>query len=175
LIAAFGIETALLITGLALPLLAFVLRAPLGRLEAGVAVPEGVYTLLRRLPMFAPLPMATIENLAARATLEERAAGAEIIRQGEDGDHFYVIDDGILDVLVDGRVRAHRGAGECVGEIALLREQPRMATVRAMSPVRLVVLDRTDFLAGVSAHARSARAAEGLADDRLADASVVTR
>lgn len=167
LVAAFGIAAALVVTGLVLPALAVLLSARLGRLEAGAAVSERFYSLLRGLPIFAPLPMATIENLAARAESEEHPTGTEIIRQGDDGDRFYVVDEGTLEVVADGRLRASRGAGECVGEIALLRAQPRMATVRATTPVRLVALDRSDFLAGVSAHARSTRAAELLAAERL--------
>jgi MFS family permease len=167
LVAAFGLTAALVVTGLVLPTLAVLLRARLGRLEAGAAVPERFYSLLRHLPMFAPLPIATIENLAARAETEEHPTGTEIIRQGDDGDRFYLVDEGTLDVVADGHLRASLGAGECVGEIALLRAQPRMATVRATTPVRLVVLDRSDFLAGVSAHARSTRAAELLASERL--------
>ena len=66
-----------------------------------------------------------------------------------------MIDEGTTEVVVDGRVLVHRGAGECVGEIALLRAQPRMATVRATTPVRLVALDRNDFLAGGVLFARS--------------------
>lgn len=169
LVAAFGVEAAVILTGLALPTLAVTLHRRLGRLEAGAAVPERFYSLLRRLPMFAPLPIATIENLAARAGSEKHPPGTEIIRQGDAGDRFYVIDEGTLDVVVDGRIREHRGKGECVGEIALLRDQPRMATVRATSPVRLVALARSDFLGGVSAHARSAQAAELLASERLAE------
>ena len=127
-----------MVVGLALPVLALLLRGRLGQLEAGAVVPERPYSLLRGLPMFAPLPIATIENLATRAESEEHPAGTEIIRQGEDGERFYVIDEGTLDVVADGHLLAHRGAGECVGEIALLRAQPRMATVRATTPVRLV-------------------------------------
>ena len=168
LIALLGLEVTLVVTGLALPSLAVLLRRRLGRLEAGAAVPERAYTLLRGLPMFAPLPIAMIENLATRAETQDHPTGTEIIRQGDEGDWFYVIDEGTLEVVVDGRVLADRGAGECVGEIALLRSQPRTATVRATTPVRLVALDRTDFLAGVSSHARSTRAAEHLADERLA-------
>ena len=171
LVAALGVEATLVVVGLALPVLAVLLRARLGRLEAGAVVPERPYALLRGLPMFAPLPIATIENLATHAESEEHPAGTEIIRQGEDGERFYVIDEGTLDVVADGRLVAHRVPGECVGEIALLRAQPRMATVRATTPVRLVALDRNDFLAGVSAHARSTREAEHLAGRRLEEAA----
>ena len=149
-------------------MLAMLLRRRLGELEAGAAVPERVYALLRALPMFAPLPVATIETLAARAETHDYPVGTKIIRRGEEGDRLYLIDEGTLDVVADGQLLAQRGSGECVGEIALLRDEPRMATVVAATPVRLVELDRSDFVAAVSAHARSTRAAEHLAEERSA-------
>lgn len=167
LVAALGLDATLMVTGLALPALAVVLRRRLRELDAGAVVPERAYALFRGLPMFAPLPIAMIENLATHAAFEQHPAGTEIIRQGEQGEHFYVVEEGTLDVLTDGRLIAQCGAGDCVGEIALLRSQPRMATVLTTSPVRLVVLDRGDFLAGVSGHARSTREADRLAGGRL--------
>jgi hypothetical protein len=113
LIALLGLDVTLVVTGLALPSLAVLLRRRLGRLEAGAAVPERAYTLLRGLPMFAPLPIAMIENLATRAETQDHPTGTEIIRQGEEGDWFDVIDEGTLEVVLDGRVLLHRGAGEC--------------------------------------------------------------
>ena len=62
-----GVEASLVAAGLALPVLAVVLWRRLEELEAEAVVPERAYLLLRELPMFAPLPIATIENLAARA------------------------------------------------------------------------------------------------------------
>lgn len=168
-VAAIGLDAALVAAGLVLPVTALLLRVPLGRLEAGAAVPERPFALLRGLPMFAPLPVATIETLATRARAEAHPAGTEIMRQGEEGDRFYMIDAGSLEVTSDGRLIAGLSPGECVGEIALLRDQPRMATVRSVTDVRLVALDRDDFLAGVSAHARSTHAAHRLASDRLED------
>lgn len=168
LIASLGASGALVATGLALPMLALLLRRRLGELEAGATVPARAYALLRALPMFAPLPVATIETLAARAETHDYPVETKIIRRGEEGDRLYLIDEGTLDVVADGQLLAQRGSGECVGEIALLRDEPRMATVVAATPVRLVELDRGDFVAGISAHARSTRAAEHLAEERSA-------
>jgi MFS family permease len=167
LVSLLGLSAAIVAAGLVLPALAVLLRARLGRLEAGAVVPERAFALLRGLPMFAPLPVATIENLAVSAEERDVEAGTEIIRQGDVGTHLYVVDEGTLDVVADGRPLAQRVAGECVGEIALLHDMPRMATVRAVTAARLLVLDRRTFLAGVSAHARSSHAAEQLAVERL--------
>ena len=174
LVEAAGLSAALVATGLVLPVTALILRASLARLEAGVPVPQMPFARLRGLAMFSPLPVATIETLATRARVEEFPAGTEIVRQGDAGDRFYVIDDGSLTVVADGRQLALREPGECFGEIALLRDQPRMATVRSVTPVRLVVLDRDDFLGGVSAHVRSTHAAERLAAERLEESPAAT-
>jgi MFS family permease len=166
LVALFGLAAALVVTGAVLPALAVLLRGRLARLEAGAPVPERPYALFRALPMFAPLPIATIETLATRAEMMDFAPGTEIIRQGDEGDRFYVIDEGTVAIFVDGQSLGERLCGDCLGEIALLRDEPRTATVRAETAVRLVMLGRDDFLAGVSAHALSTRAAERLADER---------
>ena len=168
-IALLGTSTTLVVTGLVLPLMVLVLRRRLGRLEAGAPVPQRPYVLLRQLEMFAPLPICLIEDLAMRSETHELPVGTQIIRQGDQGDRFWVIDEGALDVSVDGHYMNTRGPGECVGEIALLRSLPRTATVVCSTATRLVSLDRADFLAGVGAHALSTRAAERLADERLAN------
>ncbi len=167
LVGLMGIEASLIVTGAALPVLAVALWRRLEALEAGVVVPARAYALLRALPMFAPLPIATIENLAAHSETESHEAGAEIIRQGDHGEGFWVIDEGTVDVSVDGRKIAQRSAGECLGEIALLRDTPRTATVVAATPLRLIALTRSHFIGGVSAHPRSVHEAETLVDERL--------
>lgn len=164
---AAGLEAAVVLTGLVLPLTAALAWRRLTGLESGLAVPERAYALLRRLPLFAPLPAATVETLAARSETEDRPAGTEILRQGDEGDRFFVVDAGEVEFLAGGRLLSRSGEGACFGEIALLRNVPRTASVRAVTPVRLVALDRADFIAGVSAHPRSSHAAERLADQRL--------
>jgi MFS family permease len=167
LVGAAGLEAAVVLTGLVLPVTALFAWRRLGGLESGVVVPERAYALLRRLPLFAPLPAATVETLATRSASEDRPAGEDILRQGDEGDRFFVVDAGEVEFLAGDRLLSRGGEGACFGEIALLRDVPRTATVRAVTPVRLVALDRSDFLAGVSAHPRSTRAAERLADQRL--------
>ncbi len=171
LLSVLGVEGALVTVGLALPVLALALRRRFSRMEAGIEVPERAYALLRGLEMFAPLPIATLETLAARATFEDLPAGHVLLRQGEPGQTFYVLDQGELDVFVDGRHVDERHSGECFGEIALLRAQPRMATVQAVGDARVLALGRQEFLGAVGSHERSVHAADRLADERTARAA----
>ena len=161
-----GLETAIVVTGLSLPVTALALWPRLGRLEAAVPIPEHAYVLLRGLRMFAPVPVSTIENLAIRSETLTRPAGSVLMRQGDEGDRFYVIESGTVEIEINGDVHVERHTGECLGEIALLRGVPRTATVRAVTPLQLVALDRDDFLDGVGSHAQSRRAAIALADER---------
>ena len=168
LVGLLGIRGAAIAAGLVLPLCAVLIVRRVSGWVAGAAVPERTFGLIRSLPLFAPLPMATLENLALR--LEERSyrAGAPIVRQGETGDSFFVIAEGEVDVEVDGAFRRREGPGEFFGEIALLRDVPRTASVTAVGTVTALVIEREQFLAGVGAHARSSDAAENVAGERLA-------
>jgi MFS family permease len=170
LVGPLGVRWAIVLTGLVLPVLALALRAPLGEFEAGEPVREESFVLLHGLPLFATLPVATVETLAVRSQLGRFSAGADIISQGDEAEGFYVIEQGTVEVFVDGVLRRQETAGEYFGEIALLRGGPRTATVRAVTPVTVVALTRGDFLEGVGSHARSSHAAEAVVVERLAPA-----
>jgi len=168
LVAPLGASRAIVVTGLALPVLAVLLRARLNSFEDGAEVPEAWFRLLRGLDLFSSLPVATIENLALRAQQGRFGEGADIVTQGAEADGFYVIEAGHVEVFVDGVSRREEGPGEHFGEIALLRGGRRTATVRAADPVTVLALAREDFLEGVGGHARSANAAEAIVAERLA-------
>ena len=95
------------------------------------------------------------------------APGEEVFRQGDHGDSFYVIDQGEADMIGDGRLICTLGPGDCFGEIALIRDTLRTATVRARTPLKLHSLDRSHFVAAVTGYRSSAHEAETVAHDRL--------
>ena len=116
--------------------------------------------------MFAPLSLATKERLAAKLIYLSVAAGERVIRVGDVGDRFYVVDNGELDVEVDGRHKTIH-TGDYFGEIALLRDVPRTATVTASTASQLYALQRSDFLAAVTGHQAAESAGHVVVDARL--------
>jgi hypothetical protein len=164
---AIGARSALVVVAALLPAVVLARRARLARLEAGAPVPEREYRLLREHAIFAPLPIADVEYLAR--TVEELRPddGAEVITQGTTGDRFYLIAAGLLDAFEDGEHMRTMSPGDGFGEIALLRDVPRTATVQAQGGVVLLALDRDTFLEAVSSQPPSKRAATRLAEERL--------
>jgi MFS family permease len=163
-----GAETALVVTGLFLPALLAVLGGPLLKIDAAATAPGPELSLLRSSPIFAPLPGTTLEHLAARLVPLRLEPGTVIVREGDPGDRFYLIVEGKVDVSAEGRALSQLGPGDYFGEIALIRDMPRTATVTASTAVVVHVLEREDFLAAVTGHAPSAVAAEQVVSSRLA-------
>jgi MFS family permease len=164
-----GLESALIAVGIFLVVLTGLLARPLVRIDGSAKAPEAdELRLLSRIPIFAPLPGTALEHLATRLVPLRLEPGAVVVREGEAGDRFYLIAEGELDVSTDSTPISALGAGNYFGEIALLRDLPRTATVTARTPVVLYALDRDDFLAAVTGHAPSAEAAEGVVSARLA-------
>jgi MFS family permease len=166
LIDGLGIRWALVVTGAVLPVLAAITWRHLLRIDAESAPPEGV-ELLRKLSIFAPLPAPQLERLASQLVAVDVSAGTDVIRQGEPGDRFYVIESGRFEVAVDGVRTGELGPADFFGEIALLRDFPRTATVKAVTDGRLQALGRHEFLDAVAGHPPSARAADAVVGARL--------
>ena len=123
--------------------------------------------LLVNLPMFAPLPLAVTELLAAEVEPRQFPAGVVVMREGDIGDRFYLITEGSAAVSVQGAARPSLRPGDCFGEIALLRDIPRTATVTAEQPLRTLALSREEFLTAVTGNSMSMTAADALAAQRL--------
>ena len=132
----------------------------LRRLDAGAAVPVEVLTLLMRVPILAVLAPRIVERLARDAVREEVPAGDVVVRTGDPGSRFYVIESGRVDVTVGGVEVRELGAGGWFGENALLHDVPRTATVTALTDVSLWVLDRESFLSSVTSVSTSLELAE---------------
>jgi CRP-like cAMP-binding protein len=171
LVEAFGADTSLIIVGLVLPLLWLLAMRRLRSLDRDAQDAVGL-RLLRGVPLLTPLSETTLERLAASLAEVRLPAGATVVRAGEPGDRFYVIDEG--EVEIEGR---RFGRGESFGEIALLRDVPRTATVTAHTDVVLKAIERDDFIAAVTGHAPAAAAADtviaariGALPDRVAPA-----
>jgi hypothetical protein len=166
LVAALGIRGTLLTLGAALALLALSLWPLLARFEAAAPVGEREFGLLRGVPFLAPLAVATVENLARRAQSVPMTQGETVIREGDRGDRFYVIADGEVEVSEDAQRRRRETAGDFFGEIALLRDVPRTATVVATQSGTLLALERADFLAAITGQPRSTEAAHAVVRER---------
>jgi hypothetical protein len=132
----------------------------------GIARPREL-ALLRGQAMFAPLGPATLEQLAANLVPAHAHAESVVIRQGEHGDHFYIVVAGRLVVEVDGQPVRELGPSASFGEIALLRDVPRTATVRAVDDTELVALGRRPFLEAVTGQPASLGAAEDVVRHHL--------
>ena len=167
LVEGLGVRGAVLAAGCILPVALVPLWRPLARVDAEAPAPAREVELLRALPMFAPLPAAQLDRLA-NALVEVRVpSGATVFEQGDHGDRFYVIVQGSAVVEADGRRLRTLDQGDFFGEIALLRDVPRTATVRATRDLGLMALDRQMFLATVTGDAASAEAAGSIVAARL--------
>jgi CRP-like cAMP-binding protein len=149
------------------PAVCFALRRRLRAVDVGARVPADDLALLRRTSLFEPLPAAAVERLARNSVPAVVEAGTTIIHEGDVGDRVYVIASGEADVSANGSHVATLGPGDHVGEIALLRDVPRTATVVATTGVRLLSLERDVFLRTMTGDEPAHAAAHSAAEDRL--------
>ena len=168
LVDSVGAQAAFVVAGCFLPLTALVSYRALRRLDAGSAVPLDVLALLVRVPILAVLPARILERLARDAIEQEAPAGADIVRQGDVGARFYVIASGRARVDIDGTEIRELGPGDWFGEIALLRDVPRTASVTALTAVILWGLDRESFLPSVAATSSAVEMADSYGRDHYA-------
>jgi hypothetical protein len=167
IVSAFGPRGALVFVGAILPFLTLVTWRRLVEIDQSVAAPVRGLALLDCVPMFAPLSIAAKEHVASTLVPVPVAAGDIVVRAGDRGDRFYIVADGQLEVMADG-LRATLGKHDYFGEIALLRDVSRTATVRAVGDCQLYALERDDFIAAVTGHAAVRAAGEAVVEERLA-------
>jgi MFS family permease len=168
LVSALGTRGALVVSGLLLPALVVPSFAVLRRIDAASTPPARALELLGRVSFFELLPEPALERLVRGAEPLAVRAGEDVVTQGEPGDRFYVVAAGELEVAIDGSAVGMLTEGDSFGEIALLRDIPRTATVRARRDSELLALEREDFLTAVAGYAPSLSSAEAVVGLRLA-------
>ena len=167
-IALVGNRATFAVAGLSLPFVLVILGRAIirgDRLDTGRAAE---LRLLRGIPLRAPRSGPVLERLAAGIIRSSHPAGATVIREGDRGDRFHVVESGALIVSVGGREIRRLGPGDGFGEIALVRDVPRTATITAIDDVRLLDVAREPFVEALGGQHRSRTIAAGLVDDRLA-------
>jgi MFS family permease len=160
LIALIGPRGALIAFGVVAPAVGALWWRRLTAIDATVAVRSDAITLLRTVPMLRPLPVPAIERLAQSVRHEEVAAGATVFEAGDEGDRFYVIASGTVDVLDASTVVRTMGPGEGFGEIALMGGTTRTMTVQAAGPVELYAISAGEFLSAITSIGESRSAAD---------------
>jgi len=161
-----GLRAALAGVGLGVAALALVGLPTMRSLDRRLRRPAGL-DLLEAVPMFAPLTAGVLESLANSLTRVSIAAGDVVLNEGADSDRFYVIESGLVEVTQNGAVLRRQVPGDFFGEIGLLRDVPRTATVTAVEDTELVALERNDFLAAVTGQTEARMAADDIVTRRL--------
>ena len=100
---------------------------------------------LARVPLFDGLSKKQLSQISSLMTRVDLVTGDVLARQGEIGREFVILLEGEAEVARDGKVIAVRGPGDYIGEIALLDNRPRTATVTAKTDVAAEVLNRAEF------------------------------
>jgi CRP/FNR family transcriptional regulator, cyclic AMP receptor protein len=115
------------------------------RKEARMAPQESTDERLARIPLFEGLSKKQLSQVSSLMTLLDLKAGTVLARQGEIGREFLILLEGQVEVARDGKIIAVRGPGDFIGEIALLDNRPRTATVTARTDVVVEALNRGEF------------------------------
>jgi MFS family permease len=166
LIETIGIRSGLLVLSIAITAVALLGLPVLTRIDNTVLAPPGL-KVLRGVPMLAVLPQQTLERLARSLTAMAVPAGGVVFREGDRGDRFWIIERGRVEVTQEGRVLRELGPGDGFGEIALLRDIPRTATITALTDLELKGLEREEFLNAVTTHGEASDQAEQVVSNFL--------
>jgi MFS family permease len=160
----WGVGTSLVCVGLAYVALALATWRWCARLDQGQQTATRVRDLLHDVPFLGPLPLPRLERLVRSARPVVVAPDDVVVTLGETGQEFYVVETGDLDVVEFGRVL---GPGDGFGEIALLRDVPRTATIRARTDSHLWAVARAPFLAALGGSPDARVAATGTVEEHL--------
>jgi len=127
--------------------------------------------LLKQVPVFAPIPEKDLKTLSLSLQAKTYASGEYLVKQGQDGDSFYIIDKGSVEVLVtdqDGRQTkvAELGAGKFFGEMSLLTGEKRSASIRAVADVKVLVVEKKDISPILTANPKIAESLSKMIEQR---------
>ena len=162
-----GIPAALCAPAVIAAVLLVVVWHRLRTIDTAATVPQVEIQLLRSIPLFAALPAPAIEGIARQLDSLLVAEGVVVVTEGEPGDRYYAVADGELVVSRHGRRLGTLSRADGFGEIALIRQVPRTATVTALSDALLYVLEKEPFVTSVTGHAPTASAARSIITDHL--------
>jgi MFS family permease len=168
-VAALGPRSAFVLVGSLLPILVLLTFRRLIPIDSDAA-PAPELELVAQVPIFAPLSLAAKERVAHQLVPVAVPAGEVVIRAGDVGDRFYILQEGAVEIDA-GTMQLTASPGDCFGEIALMRDVPRTATVTATVDSRLQALGRDAFLSAVTGHPASLAAGQQLAEARLEEAA----
>jgi NHLM bacteriocin system ABC transporter peptidase/ATP-binding protein len=167
LVHGLGVRDTLIATGLLLVVVAASYVPSLWVIDRRISAPSPDYALLRQVEFFSPMPSATLEHLASVLQPAIYEPGALIVREGEPGLYFYLIESGRARITKDGREVIEMGPGDSFGEIALLQRIPRTATVTAITRLHVRILVREEFLAAVTSNPESVHGADEVVSARM--------
>lgn len=170
LVAAFGVEPAIVISGALLPLSFVALSSVFRGVDTRAVIPQSAIETLSEVAAFEGLSADVMEYLARMSVPTELAAGEWLIRRGDtEADAAWVVANGEVDVIIDGRPVARLGRPELVGEIALIHQQPRTADVVAVTACEMLRIDHETFLDVVVGGRGGGDHVRVLADRRIDD------
>jgi MFS family permease len=162
-----GLRWALLVIAAPVGLVSVLGLGEMRRLDARLREPEDL-ARLRSVDIFSPLSPAVLDGLARGLTRVSVLAGEVVLSEGAESDGFYIVDSGQVEVTQGARVLRREGAGDYFGEIGLLRDVPRTATITAVEDTVLLRMAREDFLDAMTQQGEARQTAERMATKRLA-------
>jgi hypothetical protein len=168
-IAIVGLRTALFAPAIVALVLIAILWRKLQNIDSSATVPQVEIQLLRSLPIFASLPPPSLEGIARELRPVAAQRGTAVITEGEPGDCYYAVANGELAISRDGQPLQTISRGEGFGEIALIRDIPRQASVTAVTDVLLYALHKEMFVQTVTGHSSAARATGTIIAGHLGD------
>src|SRR5215211_6305018 len=165
LIALGGVSAALIGIGAIAPLVVLTRLGRLLLIDAAATVPVVAIALLRSMRLFRALPAFELEAIARAGTDRSVSAGTRLVTQGEHSDGYFAIADGVVEVTCDGRRVRTLGRGEGFGEVGLLRNVERTASVTAITDAVLLSVERGAFIIAVTGHPESLKQADAMIDE----------